>query len=162
MYYEVDGSAPPILYTGTPIVLDSHPDGHSLWLQAEDEAGNTNGGGVSVDYSFMSMEKAVETASQEPWVDINDSDGLFFIQITGFGFDATTPATIQFTDVDGDVIMSSIFSTYTETAFLLSVDMNAPVSGGNEVVDPGMGTITLTNNDPNLAVDAIGFEIKDP
>ena len=76
--------------------------------------------------------------------------------------DDTTPADVEFTDTDGDVIVSSIFPGCTDTDFLPSVDINATVADGNGVVDPGMGTITLTNNDPNPAVDAIGFEITDP
>jgi len=165
VYYEVDGSPPglnPILYTGTPIELAASPTGHELWLLAEDEAGNSNGYGVIRNYSFMCIESALETEEQVPWVFIDDTDGLFIVQITGYGFDVETPATVKFNDVDGDELVSSVFPDYTDTQFRLIVDLRALVSGGNGVVNPGMGTITLTNNDPNIVVDTIGFEIKSP
>jgi hypothetical protein len=164
LYYTLDGSTPTVAspeYTGGTITVTAQ-ESPPVELRAVAIDLATNPSPVTMNqYSFMEIISAVNTATSQPEVSINVPGGFFNVIIAGYGFDDTTPADVKFMDVDGTEIWSTVVSD-APTEFILNANIANAVGGGNGVVDPGMGTIQITNSSPNIATDTIQFEITDP
>lgn len=141
-------------YLGSPIVFPTSDTTVLLKVIAIDEDSNSSAVSGPNTYSFMGIASAEDFLN--PGDDFGPIDSLVSISVHGYGFDGVIPADVVFTDVDGTVIIPFSGPTVVSPT-LITLTANTARDNG---VDSGVGTITITNHNPNTVFDTVNFTLQ--